>query len=80
VSYHRFANLGEMFQGELSRKLTVGLTSQDFEHPWHPATAELDGLAPVATTTCGGIKSSLKNSMQQHGKSTHGKHTTQVQS
>jgi len=31
VSYHRFTNLREVFQGDLSRKLTVGLTSQDFE-------------------------------------------------
>jgi len=31
VSHHRFTNLREVFQGDLSRKLTVGLTSQDFE-------------------------------------------------
>jgi len=31
MSYHRFTNLREIFQGDLSRKLTVGLTSQDFE-------------------------------------------------
>ena len=31
LSYHRFTNLREIFQGDLSRKLTVGLTSQDFE-------------------------------------------------
>jgi len=31
VSYYRFTNLREIFQGDLSRKLTVGLTSQDFE-------------------------------------------------
>jgi len=31
VSCHRFTNLGEIFQGVLSRKLTVRLTSQDFE-------------------------------------------------
>jgi len=31
VSYHRFTNLREIFQGDLSRKLTAGLTSQDFE-------------------------------------------------
>jgi len=31
MSYHRFTNLGEIFQGDPSRKLTVGSTSQDFE-------------------------------------------------
>jgi len=31
MSYHRFTNLTEIFQADLSRKLTVGLTSQDFE-------------------------------------------------
>jgi len=31
LSYHRFTNLREIFQGDLSRKLTIGLTSQDFE-------------------------------------------------
>jgi len=31
TSYHRFTNLRKLFQGDLSRKLTVGLTSQDFE-------------------------------------------------
>jgi len=31
MSYHRFTNVREIFQGDLSRKLTVGLTSQDFE-------------------------------------------------
>jgi len=31
MSYHRFTNLREIFQGDLSRKLTVRLTSQDFE-------------------------------------------------
>jgi len=30
VSYHRFTNLREIIQRDLSRKLTVGLTSQDF--------------------------------------------------
>jgi len=31
MSYHRFTNLREMFQGDLSRKLTMGVTSLDFE-------------------------------------------------
>jgi len=31
MSYHRFTNLREIFQGDLSRKLTVSLTSKDFE-------------------------------------------------
>jgi len=31
VSYHRFTNLREIFQGDLSRKLTVRVTSQDLE-------------------------------------------------
>jgi len=31
MSYHTFTNLREIFQRDLSRKLTVGLTSQDFE-------------------------------------------------
>jgi len=31
ASYHRFTNLREVFQGALFRKLTVGLTSRDFE-------------------------------------------------
>jgi len=31
MSCHRFNNLGEIFQEDLSRKLTVGLTFQDFE-------------------------------------------------
>jgi len=30
VCYHRFTILREIFQGDLSRKLTVGLTSKDF--------------------------------------------------
>ena len=31
ASYHRFTNLREIFQGDLSKKLTVSLTSQDFK-------------------------------------------------
>jgi len=31
MSCHRFTNLREMFQGDLSRKLTMGVTSLDFE-------------------------------------------------
>jgi hypothetical protein len=31
MSYHRFTNLREIFQGDLSRKLTLGVTSKDFE-------------------------------------------------
>jgi hypothetical protein len=31
MSYHRFTNLREMFQGDLSRKLTLDVTSKDFE-------------------------------------------------
>jgi len=31
MSCHRFTNLREVFQGDRSRKLTVGLTSQNFE-------------------------------------------------
>jgi len=33
TSCHRFTSLREIFQGDPSRKLTVGLTSQDFEPP-----------------------------------------------
>jgi GIY-YIG catalytic domain len=31
MSYHRFTNLREIFQGDLSRKLTLGVISKDFE-------------------------------------------------
>ena len=31
MSYHRFTNLREIFQGDLSRKLNIELTSKDFE-------------------------------------------------
>jgi len=31
MSYHRFTNLREIFQGDLSRKLTMGVTSLDFK-------------------------------------------------
>jgi hypothetical protein len=31
MSYHRFTNLREMFQGDLSRKLTADVISMDFE-------------------------------------------------
>jgi len=36
VSCHRFINLREIFQEDLSGKLTVGSTSQDFEPPLVP--------------------------------------------
>jgi hypothetical protein len=31
MSYHRFTNLREIFQGDLSKKLTLNVASQDFE-------------------------------------------------
>jgi GIY-YIG catalytic domain len=31
MSYHRFTNLREIFQGDLSRKLTIDVISKDFE-------------------------------------------------
>jgi hypothetical protein len=31
MSYHRFTNLREIFQGDLSRKITEGVVSKDFE-------------------------------------------------
>jgi hypothetical protein len=31
MSYHRFTNLREIFQGDLSKKLTLNVVSQDFE-------------------------------------------------
>jgi GIY-YIG catalytic domain len=32
MSYHRFTNLRELFQGDLSKKLTMDVASQDFEN------------------------------------------------
>jgi GIY-YIG catalytic domain len=32
MSYHRFTNLRELFQGDLSKKLTMNVASQDFEN------------------------------------------------
>ena len=31
MSYHRYTNLREIFQGDLSRKLTLDVTSKDFK-------------------------------------------------
>jgi len=42
MSYHRFTNLREIFQEDLSRKLTVNLTNQDFE-PTAPCNCRTGG-------------------------------------
>jgi len=51
MPYHRFTNFREIFQADLSRNRTNGLSSQGLENHY-PAIAELVRPAPLATTTC----------------------------
>jgi len=83
VSYHRFANLREIFQGDLSGKLTVGLTSQDSSLNLYHATAELAEMAPVGgyNNMCRNSTAVYKVKCNNTGKVHIGReHTTKVQS
>jgi len=70
VSCHRFANLREVFQGDLSMKVNVGSTCQEVNP--YPATAELGRRGHLAATTCAGME-------QQDEKSAGKAHTRSTQ-
>jgi len=80
MSYHKFTNLREIFQGDLSRKLTVGLTSKEFEHA--PCNCRTRGNGACSCSH----KNMCRNSMAVHKSNAttqeiiHRKHTTKVQS
>jgi len=80
MSRHKFANLGEIFQGDLSRKIKVGMSSPDFEPP--PCNCRTGGNGACDHNNMGKNSTAVckVNATTSERCTVHGKHTTKVQS
>jgi len=81
MSYHRFANLREIFQGHLSRKLTVGLTSQNRTkcYIWLPEHVQKFNTAAVHKVKCNNTGKACMGNTQQKFKARMEQHFNEVQ-